>query len=663
MSQQFEHLFTPLKIKNVTFRNRILATGHGTFMHGGQPDEDGIVRYLAERSKGGCGLIVVECASIVPGYSGLFNVYDENLIPAYRKLTNAVHEHGAKIIQQVGHVGRQALPGQRMSWAPSGIPCRIDDWLPITPKEMEIEDIKDAVAAWGKGARIVKESGFDGIEIHSTYGNYLLAGFVSPYSNKRTDEYGGSLENRMRIVFEVIDEVRKTVGDDYLVGIQVNGDDFTPGGMNFEEWREVARLIDETGKVDYMTIKAGTYWVPNMIIPDMQHPLGIFVPLASGVKEVVKNSYVFTVGRINDPVFAEKILADGHADMVGMTRAQVADPELANKAKEGRLEDIRPCVACMDGCWGAVYGGTFGCTHNPAAAHEKELGIGTLKPAEKPKNILVVGGGPGGLKTAEIATRRGHKVTLYEKRPHLGGQVRIAAKGAARSEIGEITRHLERQVEKLGVNVHLDTDVTADMVRKANADAVVLATGSTPRRVSQTGIPPYDPENPVTPGMDQENVLTSWDLLEKEVEVGQRVIVADDGEGNWKGVSIAELLLDQGKEVELISPLDHLGFDLKGMVRLPLLKRILKKGLVFTPYTMIKEVAGNTVYVYNIHSRQERSIENIDNVVTAYFHSPNDQLYFELKDKIKELHRIGDCLAPRMIGDAIRDGERVGRAL
>jgi len=664
MSGQFEHLFNPLKIKNLTIRNRVLSTGHGTFFHGGQPDDERLVRYFAERAKGGCGLIVSECATIHPDYVGLLKVYDDKLIPAYRTLTDAVHEHGAKIIQQVGHVGRQGQwQGMRMCYAPSDIPCRIFDWVPVPPKAMEIEDIKEAVAAWGKGARIVREGGFDGVEIHSLYGNYLLAGFLSPYSNKRTDEYGGSLENRMRFVYEVIDEVRRSVGDDYVVGIQVNGDDFTPGGLDFEEWREVARLVAATGQIDYITVKAGTYWVPNTIVPDMQHPLGLFVPLASGVKEVVGDVNVFTVGRINDPVFAEKVLADGHADMVGMTRAQVADPELANKAREGRLEDIRPCVACMDGCWNAIYEGSFGCTHNPAAAHEKLLGIGTLQPAEKPKQVLVVGGGPGGLKTAEIAARRGHRVTLYEKRGRLGGQVNVAAKGAGREELEGITRYLSRQVEKLGVEIHLDTEMTAEMVLAAHADVVVIATGSFPRRISETGIPPYDPEHPIPKGFDQDNVLTSWDLLEKGMAVGRKVVVADDGGANWKGVSMVELLLDQGKEVEMLSPQDHFGFDINAISRLPMMKRVLKKGLEFSPFTMIRAIDGSTVHVYNIHSRKEWSIEGVDHVVLSYFNKADEGLYYALKGQVKELHRIGDCLAPRLIGDAIRDGEMLARRL
>jgi 2,4-dienoyl-CoA reductase-like NADH-dependent reductase (Old Yellow Enzyme family)/thioredoxin reductase len=662
MSGQFEYLFSPLKIKNVTIRNRILMTAHGTLMGAAGFPSEKLIDYYVEKAKGGCGLLTSEFATVHPGYGSVLNGCDRSLMPHYVKMVDAVHAHGAAIVQQLGCIGRQRLPGQRLTWAASPMPMMFFDLVGLTPKEMEIEEIKDVVRRWGESAAMFRECGYDGVEIHSLYSNYLLSGFLSPYSNKRTDEYGGSLENRMRIIYEVIDSVRANVGDDFIVGIAVNGDDFTPGSLDFEDWREVTSRLSETGKLDYMVVKAGTYWTPNMVVPDMQHPLGLWVPHASGIKEVVKDTYVFTVGRINDPVFAEKVLADGHADMVGMTRAQVADPELANKAREGRIEDIRPCVGCNDGCWGMLWGG-FGCIHNPAAANERQYGMGTLKSTDTPKRVMIVGGGPGGLKAAEIAAKRGHKVTLYEKKDHLGGQVCIAAKGAGRAELEGITRYLIQQIDKLDVDVQLNTDVTAQMVEDADADAVILATGSTPRRISFTGIPPYDPDNADTPGVDQDNVLTSWDLLEKGIETGENVLVADDGEGHWKGVSIAELLLDQGKKVQVISPHDRFAFDITAERKMPLLRRILKKGLKFTPFTMIKAIEGNTVSLYNIHSREEWDLEDIDHIVLAYYHKANDDLYKALKGKVEELHRIGDCVSPRMIGDAIRDGENVARAL
>ena len=275
---------------------------------------------------------------------------------------------------------------------------------------------------------------------------------------------------------------------------------------------------------------------------------------------------------------------------------------------------------------------------------------------------MVIGGGPAGLKTAEIAARRGHKVVLYEKRNQLGGQVSIAAKGAGRAELEEITRYLIRQIKKLGVESHLGTEISPEFILREKVDAVVVATGSVPRKTSFTGIPRFDGQNADPKGVDQDHVLTSWDLLENEVEVGKRVIVAEDGEGNWKGISIAELLLDRGKEVIFLTPFEF-AHDLTAERKTPLLRRLLKKNPTIVPYSMIKAINGSDVTVYNIYSRQETVFKGIDHVVLAYYHKANDELYFSLKGRVSELYRIGDCVAPRMIGDAIRDGERVGRLL
>jgi len=659
-TEQFQLLFTPIRIGDVTIRNRVAVTGHGTWLASRGIEK--LIDYHVEKAKGGVGLIITEPASVHPtSHSGLRG-WDERVIPDFRSLTDAVHEHGAKIFLQVGHIGRQRFLGDRFLWAPSPMPYLTFDTIGLTPKEMEVEDIREVVEGWGKTAYIGRAGGFDGVEIHSAYGGYLLSAFLSPYSNQRTDEYGGSLDKRMRIVYEVIDSVRKSVGDDYVVGIQLNADDFTPSGLGPDEYREIARRIDMTEKIDYLVTKTGTYWSLNMSVPDMQHPLGLWIPYASMIKAATEKMIIICVGRINDPVMAEKVLADGHADMVGMCRAHIADPELVNKTREGRLEDIRPCVACNEGCLGWKYGG-FGCIHNPAAGHEKRFGMGTLRGAQTIKKVVVVGGGPAGLKAAEIAARRDHRVSLYEKKTDLGGQVKIAAKAPGRAELEEIIRYLSRQVEKLDVEIHLGKEVSAQTVKELNPDAVVVATGSVPRRVSFTGIPPFDPDNPIPKGIDQDNVLTAWDVLEDEVNIGQKVIVVDDGEGHWKSVSVAAHLLELGKEVELISPLDFPLKDIQPESRRPLLRNLFLKGITLTPHTAVKEISGKSVVVYNIFSRQEKKTDGVDNVILAYYNKANDGLYFALKGHFNDLHRIGDCLAPRMIGDAIRDGERVGRLL
>lgn len=289
---------------------------------------------------------------------------------------------------------------------------------------MEIEDIEDVIEGFRVSARHVKEGDLDGVEIHCAH-SYLLAQFLSPLTNKREDQYGGSLENRMRITLEVIDVVRKEVGDDFPVGIRISADEFTPGGLTPDEMIEVAKRLEATGKLDYISVSQGAYWTLESscaIAANMNFPAGVFLPYVTAIKDSLKEILVFCVGRINDPVHAEKILADGQADMVGMTRALICDPELPNKAREGRLDGIRHCVACQQGCIGRVTSGlAMTCVQNPSVGREKRLGMGTLKPASRSKEIIIVGGGVGGLKTAEIAAKRGHKVVLYEKDQELGG--------------------------------------------------------------------------------------------------------------------------------------------------------------------------------------------------------------------------------------------------
>jgi len=475
---------------------------------------------------------------------------------------------------------------------------------------------------------------------------------MTPLTNKRTDEYGGSLENRMRIVFEVIDAIREKVGQDFVVGVKLPGDHFVPGGLTFEDNKEIARRIVDHGKIDYLGLSAGTYDSIYAGTPDMRFPLGAFEYLSAGTRQAVEERIpVIGVGRITDPVLAEKILANGSADLIGMARAAICDPELPIKAQEGRLEDIRHCIGCMQACIQRLFhGAPLRCVHNPAAGREKELGIGTLKPASQKKKVLVVGGGPAGLKAAEVAARRGHEVTLYERENVLGGQVNIATKVPTRKEFGEIIKYLVTQVEKLGVKVVLGTEVTEDRVLSDTFDSVVVATGATPL------VPEF-------PGVDQDNVMTVWDVLKGSKEVGTRVLVVDGGESHWECCGTAEFLADQGKKVEIITPKPFVGMRVCFTSLSQFYQSVLTKGAILTPNEALKEVAGDTVMTFNVYSEKERRIEGVDTVVLAMGKVASNQLYRALKGKVKELHHIGDCYAPRLVDAAIREGEKVGRLL
>ncbi|MDX6638621.1 MAG: hypothetical protein QOJ01_2132, partial [Solirubrobacterales bacterium] len=369
-------LFEPIALGRVEVRNRVVMTGHGTGLAEDFLPSARHVAYYRERALGGAGLIGMAFPQIHPtsqDVPGEPHAYDPRIVPGLRRIADAVHEPGARIVMQLGHGGRQGASTftERALWGPSNVPCPFNLEM---PKEMEREDIDEIVDAHALGARHAKEGGMDGVEIHSGYGGYLLASFLSPFSNFREDEYGGALENRLRIVQRVIEAIRAEVGSDYLVGINLQGHDFSPGGLEPVDAQAIARAIEATGGIDYICVKAATYFEANQNVPDMQHPKKIWASLAAAVKEAVSIP-VIAVGRINEPADAVSILNEGQADLVAMTRQQIADPETANKMREGRVDEIRRCIGCNQGCIDRLYKRTTAtCVHNPAAGSELEQG-------------------------------------------------------------------------------------------------------------------------------------------------------------------------------------------------------------------------------------------------------------------------------------------------
>jgi mycofactocin system FadH/OYE family oxidoreductase 2 len=662
MTQQFEYLFTPIQIRNLTIPNRILFSAHVTNF----PDENQLpterqLYYYAERAKGGAGMIVIggsiaHPTSILSQWRNL--VSDDKAIPMYRRITDAVHEFGTIILTQVYNTGSEmtSLYTRKPVLAPSPIPCPSSL---ETPKEMEHEDIEMLLEAIVKSAKNAKEGGFDGIEFISSQG-LLMGQFMSPHTNKRTDEYGGSLDNRLRYPIEAIERVRNEVGDDFLIGFKISGDDFTPGGLTLEDAAVIASKLSGTGNVDYIHPCCGTFYSMETIVPDMSFPTGCMVYMAARVREVV-NIPVVAIKRIIDPIHAERILADGHADIIGMTRSLICDPEWPKKAREGKIEDIRTCIGCNQGCMDRYFKNTrISCTQNSSIGNEKEWGIGTLTLSEKKKKVLIAGGGPGGMKAAEIAAQRGHNVTLYEKSDRLGGQVNLITKVDSREEFNGVTRNLCRQLERLGVEIHLSTEVTADMIREINPDAAVIATGSNPLK---TGYSSGHPERPGIPGAEKDHVLTALDILSNgEKEIGKYVIIIDD-EGDMKAPCVAEFLANQGKRVEIITRLAFVGMDINACVLEPQYQRLYQKGVTLTPFTKVKYIADNMVVTQHIYSQVERMIEGVDHLVLIMGNEANNHLYKSLKGHVKELYAVGDCVAPRKVIDAIYDGHLVGRSL
>jgi mycofactocin system FadH/OYE family oxidoreductase 2 len=655
MAHAFRSLFTPIQLGPLTLKNRIYSSGHAEAMaEGGRPTER-LARYHEAKGRGGCALTIfggsssVHPSSPAAAWKQIAN-HDDSVIPGYRAIADAAHRHGCFVFTQLTHLGRRAQSDPDVAtvlFAPSQIPERVHREI---PHELEAEQIAELVRAFGDAVRRCREAGLDGVELSMAH-NHLIDQFWSPGFNERRDEYGGSLENRMRFGMEVLSEIRRQVGRDFVVGARISGDEFTRGGLGAHDMAAIARRLAASGLVDFLSIIGGgahNYELQAAAVPNMSYGAGVYAPLAAAIKDAVPGMVILHASRIVDPVHADQIVAAGQVDVVGMTRALIADPDLPRKALEGRLDDIRACVGANEGCIDRIYQGKpVTCVQNPTTGREAELG--DVRPAATPKKVVVVGGGVAGLEAARMAALRGHRVILFEKAAELGGQVLLAARASARAEYAGIVRYLSGQIRKLGVEERRGVEATASLVLAERPDAVIVATGSHPY------VPPV-------PGSDGKHVVTDRDVLAGDAKVGVNVVVVDDVHTE-QALSTAEALLDHGKRVEVISPLFYVGQDIGVTSIAPLYARLHAKGVVLTPGTELRAIEGSTVIVGNVYSGAERRLEAVDTVVLSMGSRSSDDLYRALKGHVPVLHAAGDCVAPRGVHHAILDGTRAARAI
>ena len=653
---QFPHLFSPLKIGSMTVKNRLMNSNHGTSFARDGLYTDQLVAYQRERARGGAAIIGSQGTSITPDYGTLRNV-DDRIIPWYQKVTEEAHKYGAKYVAELTHQGRQSdfqSTGfnRPVSYAPSPLaaPDRTRGGWTI-PRELEPGQIREILATFAAAARRCQLGGVDAIELHFAHG-MLVEEFMSPLTNHRTDEWGGSLENRLRFAREVLYAVREAVGREMVVGCRMTGSDLDEGGLGQWDMLEIAGLLDELKMLDYFDITMGHYSDKlnrSRNMPGMSYRPGVWARYSEQIKNIVSVP-TFLVGRINHPAIAESLLAQGKCDMVVMARALIADPYFPIKTFEGRVDDIRFCVAAQDGCVGhAATLRPITCVQNPVVSRELEWGGEEIPRASQPKDVLVIGGGPAGLECARVAAERGHRVVLLERQQVLGGQVRIAAKAPERDELGQMIEWLKGQCEKLGVDIRLSTEATDEQVLQMSPEVVVVATGALPGPLASA-----------TP--DGASIVDAWSVLDGGEEVGKRVVIVDEP-GMQPAFSVAEYLAVRGHDIEYVAHSVYPGINVEQTKWRETYQNLMELGVKFHTLTMVSKVDGERVTTKNLYTKKEDVLDGIVTVVTGMSPIVNDSLYRSLTGKVPSLHLIGDAITPRGIEEAYFEGQMIGREI
>lgn len=653
MGASLDHLFSPLQIRGHRLKNRIFSTGHmAVMLEDGKPTE-AMVAYHEAKAAGGAALTIIEAARVHPsGNSGrpAIRAYDPLCIEGYRKLAEACHVHDCKVFAQLSHPGREmtmAADGTHaVAYAPSVVP---NERFHVMPRAMNKEIVNEVVGGFEQSARHMQAAGLDGIEIVASHG-YLLGQFLNPRVNLRSDDYGGSFENRLRIVEETIAATRRGAGDEMVIGIRLSGEEKDHDGIEADEMLEVVDALGGNAALDYLNVTAGTsagLAGSTHIVPSMRFDAAYTKPLSAAIKKVVQKP-VFVAGRINQPQIAEQVLADGAADMCGMTRALISDPLMPEKAFSGRLDDIRACVACNQACIGHMLNAcSISCIQHPETG--RELAFGKRTKAGCPQKILVIGGGPAGMKAAAVAAERGHQVKLIERSAQLGGQVNLAQLLPGRAEFGGVTTNLSREVRSAGVEVALNTLADLDFIEAEAPDAVIIATGGKAHE------PKFD-------GSDDAHLVSAWQVLEGKANVGARVVIAD-WRCDWVGLGIAERLARDGCQVRLAVNGMVAGQTIPQYARDSWLGDLHKLGVEIVSHMRLFGADAEDAYFQHTLSGEAVILHDVDTVVTALGTHPVTELEETLTDWSGEVHVIGDALCPRTVEEAVLEGLKTASAL
>ena len=651
----YRYLWTPLELGPVTVRNRIVFSAHLTnYARDGRPTEQHAA-YYAARAAGGAGLIITEEHSTHPTdwpYEKLIHGFHRDVIPGYRRITEAVHRHRVPIFAQINHNGGQAssMYTRLPVWAPSPV---ADPLFREVPKAVTHAEIEEIVAGYATVAEHCAEGGFDGIELQCSHSS-IVRGFLSPATNRRTDAYGGSLANRARLLLDIVAAVRRVIGNRLALGVRLCGDELIEGGTTIDEAVEVARMVEATGQVDYINTSIGVATATLFMIEASMHvPPGYALFIPSAIRKAVELPVV-GVGRFKDPLQAERALAEGHCDLVGVVRGQIADPDFAVKARAGATEDIRLCLSCNQECVGRMgLNRWLGCIENPRTGREASLASAApdlvAERGAARRRVLVVGAGPGGLQAAIAAARAGHEVTVLEREAEPGGQVRLAASVPNRAELGDMVRNQVTECRRVGVTIECGVEADVETVLARRPDHVVVATGAVATR-------------PWWVGADVPNACDVRDVLTGAARPDGDVVVIDEI-GFHHATSVAELLADRGCRVEVVTPGMVVGQDLG--ITLDMEQwwiRATAKGIVQSTDLVPMGFDGTTLTL--LHHPTGTNVERTPAwVVLAVPAAPAEQLYLDLKAAGVRVERVGDCVAPRRAHAAVIEGERVGAAI